>query len=86
MISAGIWADVVDSLSGRRYGGMECRHGVPRVGEFLLTREPRGRDVTEPVSWVVVTAVAWLPEQRRVVLGVQRALLPSYLRQVTDGT
>jgi hypothetical protein len=83
---AGIWADVVDSLSGRRYGGMECTHGIPDRGDFLLTREPRGRGVTEPVTWVVVVEVAWIPEQHRVVLGVRKAILPTYLSQAVDGT
>jgi hypothetical protein len=86
VIPPGIWADVVDLGTGKRYGGMECRHGVPRVGDFLLTREPRGRDVTEPVTWVKIESVAWLPDRVQVVLAVVPAACPSYVDSGTDGT
>jgi len=80
MRPTGIWADVVNLGTGRRYGGMECCHGVPRVGELLLTREPRGKDVTEPVTWVRVEQVAWLPEQVRVTLYVVAVPCPPYTK------
>lgn len=86
MIPAGIWADVVNAVSGARYGGMECNHGVPRVNDFLLTREPRGRGVTEPAQWVQVVSVAWLPEQLRVTLAVVQASTPPYVDSSADGT
>lgn len=88
MSGVGHYVYVVDQRTGKRYGGGSFPLGVPRIGEHVLTGEPRGRDVTEPKQWVRVTAVSWETGRQHVTLYVLPEPLPLTWRpeQGADGT
>lgn len=75
-----------DGRTGKRYGGGPFPLGVPRVGDHVLTAVPRGRDVSEPRQWVLVTAVAWEVGRDTVTLYVVPEQLPVPYTVSPDGT